>query len=324
MTKLAYPDNIMSDILREESHATSLNQYNALNRILKELNEDDALTIRLSYELGCSYDKISTILGISVDDVINSIDNIINRLSTEENKKLLKDGIVIKRFDNTIKDKENTHIESHKKKKSSINTRLFLYNDYPYNLIYTIKDKVVDNITDDMIEGLNYLLSTLCSQRDKAVIFDRFERKMKHKDIASKYGVTVARITPIIADFIRKCRYQYNIRYIDKGYSTVNNTIQNLKKNNPRELFIYDVGFNSMITKNLERRKLLTIGDVVEYINDYYKSYRSTLMSITNPNSSKNEWYYNNNLRGIGLRSAKEIETKLDELGITIERKNIK
>ena len=39
MTKLAYPDNIMSDILREESHATSLNQYNALNRILKELNE---------------------------------------------------------------------------------------------------------------------------------------------------------------------------------------------------------------------------------------------------------------------------------------------
>ena len=79
-----------------------------------------------------------------------------------------------------------------------------------------------------------------------------------------------------------------------------------------------------MITKNLERRKLLTIGDVVEYINDYYKSYRSTLMSITNPNSSKNEWYYNNNLRGIGLRSAKEIETKLDELGITIERKNIK
>ena len=175
-----------------------------------------------------------------------------------------------------------------------------------------------------MIEGLNYLLSTLCSQRDKAVIFDRFERKMKHKDIASKYGVTVARITPIIADFIRKCRYPYNIRYIDKGYSTVNNSIQNLKKNNPRELFIYDVGFNSMITKNLERRKLLTIGDVVEYINDYYKSYRSTLMSITNPNSSKNEWYYNNNLRGIGLRSAKEIETKLDELGITIERKNIK
>ena len=111
MTKLAYPDNIMSDILREESHATSLNQYNALNRILKELNEDDALTIRLSYELGCSYDRISTILGISVNDVINSIDNIINGLSTEENKKLLKDGIVIKRFDNTIKDKENTHID---------------------------------------------------------------------------------------------------------------------------------------------------------------------------------------------------------------------
>jgi len=94
---------------------------------------------------------------------------------------------------------------------------------YPRNLFLTLAaDKwysiqiSVDDITEDMIAGLEYALSTL-PPRDQKVIEMRYAQKMTYTAIAKEFDVTGERIRTLEHRSISKLHHPPLIGYIKYG-----------------------------------------------------------------------------------------------------------
>lgn len=301
-----YPDNILSDIFADKNHVSDLKQYMVLNQMITKLSEEDKLLLHLIYELKYSIDHIAEIMNIDSNDVIDKKDKLIESLSTKKNKTLLSRGYSL---DNLSDCNYKVDIPDIKK----INTRSFIHQKYPENLICVINNKIIPNITIDMIDGLNYVLSSICNDIELKIMKERFNNRISYKQIGIKYNIDKVKVSQIVISTIRKCRRCEYLQIINEGYLSYLNNIKNVTGKSAYDLDIRSVGLSNYTAVTLFRRGFPTVGSIAEYIYNYNnfeskKPYNTKYKNIT--------WNYD--IRGIGESSASEIEHKLHELNIYV------
>ena len=178
---------------------------------------------------------------------------------------------------------------------------------YPRNLFLTLAaDKwysiqiSVDDITEDMIAGLEYALSTL-PPRDQKVIEMRYAQKMTYTAIAKEFDVTGERIRTLEHRSISRLHHPPLIGYIKYGKRAYEERCKKLVLEKEQrysedkyqhrisELKISVRPINRLIAKGYE-----TVKDIVELTED-------EIMSI----------------KDLGKKSIVEVAVELENLGIT-------
>ena len=94
---------------------------------------------------------------------------------------------------------------------------------YPKNLLLVIQVTAVyptelpaDNITDDIIAGLEHALSTL-AEREQKIIRMRYQEHLPLREIGVAIGVTTERIRSLDDKILRKLREPQRLGYIKYG-----------------------------------------------------------------------------------------------------------
>jgi len=178
---------------------------------------------------------------------------------------------------------------------------------YPRNLFLTLAaDKwysiqiSVDDITEDMIAGLEYALSTL-PPRDQKVIEMRYAQKMTYTAIAKEFDVTGERIRTLEHRSISKLHHPPLIGYIKYGKRAYEERCDKLALEKEQrysedkyqrrisELNISVRPINRLIAKGYE-----TVKDIVELTEDEIVG-----------------------IKDLGKKSIIEVAVELENLGIT-------
>ena len=178
---------------------------------------------------------------------------------------------------------------------------------YPRNLFLTLAaDKwysvqiPVDDITEDMVAGLEYALSTL-PPRDQKVIELRYAQKMTYTAIAKEFDVTGERIRTLEHRSIARLHHPPLIGYIKYGKQGYDERCKKIALEKERrysedkyqrrisELNISVRPINRLIAKGYE-----TVKDIVELTED-------EIISI----------------KDLGKKSIVEVAVELENLGIT-------
>lgn len=178
---------------------------------------------------------------------------------------------------------------------------------YPRNLFLTLAaDKwfnaqiPVENITEDMVAGLEYALSTL-PPRDQKIVQLRYAQKMTYTAIAKEFDVTVERIRTLEHRSIARLHHPPLIGYIKygkQGYVERCKIIEAEKEKRYDEnkylrrisdLNISVRPINRLIAKGYE-----TVKDIVELTEDEIVS-----------------------IKDLGKKSIVEVAVELESLGIT-------
>ena len=115
------------------------------------------------------------------------------------------------------------HTGENKKSKS-------LKEPYPKNLLLTIQvtsvhefELPIDNVTDDMLAGLEYAISTL-SERERTILRMRYQERCSYREIGESLGVTLERIRTLDDRLLRKLRVPKClgcIKYGLEGYTAL-------------------------------------------------------------------------------------------------------
>ncbi len=178
---------------------------------------------------------------------------------------------------------------------------------YPLNLFLTLAaDKwfnvqiPVDNITEDMVAGLEYALSAL-PPRDQKVIEMRYAQKMTYTAIAKEFDVTGERIRTLEHRSIARLHHPPLVGYIKYGKRAYEERCDKIAQEKERrysedkyqrrisELKISVRPINRLIAKGYE-----TVKDIVELTED-------EIISI----------------KDLGKKSIVEVAVELESLGIT-------
>ena len=178
---------------------------------------------------------------------------------------------------------------------------------YPRNLFLTLAaDKwfnvqiPVDNITEDMVAGLEYALSTL-PPRDQKVVEMRYAQKMTYTAIAKEFDVTSERIRTLEHRSIAKLHHPPLIGYIKYGKQAFEERCRRIEAEKEKhydedkylrrisDLNISVRPINRLIAKGYE-----TVKDIVELTED-------DIVSI----------------KDLGKKSIVEVAVELESLGIT-------
>ena len=178
---------------------------------------------------------------------------------------------------------------------------------YPRNLFLTLAaDKWFnvqipeDNITEDMVAGLEYALSTL-PPRDQKVVEMRYAQKMTYTAIAIEFDVTSERIRTLEHRSIAKLHHPPLIGYIKYGKQGYVERCKRIEAEKEKrydedkylrrisELNISVRPINRLIAKGYE-----TVKDIVELTEDEIVS-----------------------IKDLGKKSIVEVAVELESLGIT-------
>ena len=178
---------------------------------------------------------------------------------------------------------------------------------YPRNLFLTLAaDKwfnaqiPVENITEDMVAGLEYALSTL-PPRDQKVVEMRYAQKMTYTAIAIEFDVTVERIRTLEHRSIARLHHPPLIGYIKYGKQGYVERCKRIEAEKEKrydedkylrrisELNISVRPINRLIAKGYE-----TVKDIVELTEDEIVS-----------------------IKDLGKKSIVEVAVELESLGIT-------
>ena len=178
---------------------------------------------------------------------------------------------------------------------------------YPRNLFLTLAaDKwfnaqiPVENITEDMVAGLEYALSTL-PPRDQKVVEMRYAQKMTYTAIAIEFDVTSERIRTLERRSIAKLHHPPLIGYIKYGKQGYVERCKRIEAEKEKrydedkylrrisELNISVRPINRLIAKGYE-----TVKDIVELTEDEIVS-----------------------IKDLGKKSIVEVAVELESLGIT-------
>ena len=178
---------------------------------------------------------------------------------------------------------------------------------YPRNLFLTLAaDKwfnaqiPVENITEDMVTGLEYALSTL-PPRDQKIVQLRYAQKMTYTAIAKEFDVTVERIRTLEHRSIARLHHPPLIGYIKYGKQGYVERCKRIEAEKEKrydedkylrrisELNISVRPINRLIAKGYE-----TVKDIVELTEDEIVS-----------------------IKDLGKKSIVEVAVELESLGIT-------
>ena len=178
---------------------------------------------------------------------------------------------------------------------------------YPRNLFLTLAaDKwfnvqiPVDNITEDMVAGLEYALSTL-PPRDQKVVKMRYAQKMTYTAIAKEFNITGERIRTLEHRSISRLRHPPLIGYIKYGKHDYEERCRRIEAKKEKrydedkylrrisDLNISVRPINRLIAKGYE-----TVKDIVELTEDEIAS-----------------------IKDLGKKSIVEVAVELESLGIT-------
>ena len=178
---------------------------------------------------------------------------------------------------------------------------------YPRNLFLTLAaDKwfnaqiPVENITEDMVTGLEYALSTL-PPRDQKIVQLRYAQKMTYTAIAKEFDVTVERIRTLEHRSIARLHHPPLIGYIKYGKQGYVERCKRIEAEKEKrydedkylrrisELNISVRPINRLIAKGYE-----TVKDIVELTEDEIVS-----------------------IKDLGKKSIAEVAVELESLGIT-------
>ena len=178
---------------------------------------------------------------------------------------------------------------------------------YPRNLFLTLAaDKwfnaqiPVENITEDMVTGLEYALSTL-PPRDQKIVQLRYAQKMTYTAIAKEFDVTVERIRTLEHRSIARLHHPPLIGYIKYGKKAFEERCKIIEAEKEKrydenkylrrisDLNISVRPINRLIAKGYE-----TVKDIVELTEDEIVS-----------------------IKDLGKKSIVEVAVELESLGIT-------
>ena len=95
-----------------------------------------------------------------------------------------------------------------------------VYPDYPYNLLSAIRGNTTlelpHNLTNDVLAGLHYALSTL-EERERTIIFGRFQEALSLNDLAIELDIGAERVRQIQVKALQKLREPCRWNYISLG-----------------------------------------------------------------------------------------------------------
>ena len=95
-----------------------------------------------------------------------------------------------------------------------------VYPDYPYNLLSAIRGNTTlelpHNLTNDVLAGLHYALSTL-EERERTVIMGRFQEALSLNDLAIELDIGAERVRQIQVKALQKLREPCRWNYISLG-----------------------------------------------------------------------------------------------------------
>ena len=181
---------------------------------------------------------------------------------------------------------------------------------YPKNLIIEILDPAdSDNITDDdinndMISGLNFILKSL-DEREQKMIHLRYAEGYTYQQISEEFYISKSSPGELIRRYLRKLRHHDRKKYVIFGLEFWNlseqeenrriERVQKTQQNNAREMLLEDLDEISVRTYNcLYRKGLDTIGKVLDF-----------------KDNNGSEWY--RSIPNFGVRALCEITNILDK-----------
>ena len=185
--------------------------------------------------------------------------------------------------------------------------REYLKEDYPKNLLLIANvtgshfkpDFPVENIPQETLEGLNYVLSTF-KDRDRAIIQLRYQERNTYKQIGDIIGVSIERVRSLDAKLVWSfCKPPFRgyIKYGKEAYEAM------IAERKEAELKAYN--------ENILQRRLEDLDLSVRSFNCIKKGGVDVVKDFA---------FYTEeqilNIRNLGKKSIIEIATKLVALGI--------
>lgn len=148
---------------------------------------------------------------------------------------------------------------------------------YPKNLLLVIQVSAVhtielptDNITDDIIAGLEYALATL-TDREQKITQMRYREHLPMREIGLAIGVTTERIRGLDEKILRKLREPQRLGYIKYGKCGYEELIaqreeekRNADDSKQRQITLEELDLTVRSFNCLKKRGCDTVGDVAE------------------------------------------------------------
>lgn len=156
------------------------------------------------------------------------------------------------------------------------NRKKFLKEEYPYNLISTIIDESVwelslpTEMTEDHLAGLEFAISQL-DEREQTIIRLRYEQRQTFAEIGAVFNISVNRVSQVERKALRKLYHPKNLKYYKygiEGYKVKKEEFEKAERKRSydekaMETTIYDLDFSVRTFNNLIRAKCEKVRDLV-------------------------------------------------------------
>ena len=156
------------------------------------------------------------------------------------------------------------------------NRKKFLKEEYPYNLISTIIDESVwelslpNEMTEDHLAGLEFAISQL-DEREQTIIRLRYEQRQTFAEIGAVFNISVNRVSQVERKALRKLYHPKNLKYYKygiEGYKVQKEEFEEAERKRSydekaMETTIYDLDLSVRTFNNLIRAKCEKVSDLV-------------------------------------------------------------
>ena len=156
------------------------------------------------------------------------------------------------------------------------NRKKFLKEEYPYNLISTIIDESVwelslpTEMTEDHLAGLEFAISQL-DEREQTIIRLRYEQRQTFAEIGAVFNISVNRVSQVERKALRKLYHPKNLKYYKygiEGYKVKKEEVEEAERKRSydekaMETTIYDLDLSVRTFNNLIRAKCEKVSDLV-------------------------------------------------------------
>lgn len=92
---------------------------------------------------------------------------------------------------------------------------------WPENLLYNINISLIEPISQNVLDGLDYVLNSTLTERERDVILLRYKEEKTLSQIAAKYGVGNERIRQIESYALQKIKHPTRVNMILMGKAFV-------------------------------------------------------------------------------------------------------
>lgn len=100
---------------------------------------------------------------------------------------------------------------------------------WPENLFYNIDISLIEPVSQNIMDGLDYVLNNTLTERERDVILLRYKEEKTLSEIAAKYGVVIERIRQVESKAIRKLKHPTRVNMILLSKSFIDSRISLLE-----------------------------------------------------------------------------------------------